>query len=224
MLYTTSITHRIIRQQYLTIRRPGLQDAVSRHIIYYLQNIIRSDKHLSPAGTVVQLPNPSYRHATTGDRHQQLLHRLYVLSQPFTTKRYPLPTTAGDWPITPRALASAEEEGADIYSTTGSDERELRLPLSVLLPTQRLAGSGELSFSLGLGRVDGEETAYSFRKRLHMLGQKSTSAPPSWDRSARSFSSCCGVGLCWSMRAASSRLPASATSASSTLTKLADPS
>jgi hypothetical protein len=89
----------------------------------------------------------------------------------------------------------AEEEGADMYSTTGSDERELRLPLSVLLPVQRLAGSGELLFRLGLGRVDGSETVYSCRKQLRMLCQKSTCAPPSSDRSARSFCSCCGVGL-----------------------------
>jgi hypothetical protein len=37
LLCTMSITHRIIRQQYLTTRLPGSQDAVSRHIIYYQQ-------------------------------------------------------------------------------------------------------------------------------------------------------------------------------------------
>jgi hypothetical protein len=38
LLYTVSITHRIIRQQCLTTRLPGSQDAVSRHIIYYQQD------------------------------------------------------------------------------------------------------------------------------------------------------------------------------------------
>jgi hypothetical protein len=37
--------------------------------------LFRSGVHRSPAGTVDRLPNLSFRLATTGGRHQQLLYR-----------------------------------------------------------------------------------------------------------------------------------------------------
>jgi hypothetical protein len=154
-------------------------------------DLSRSGMHRIPARTVVRLPNPSYCHATTGGRHQQLFYRFKRFVA--TSYHHAISASHNDQRWANHAARScvgclhppmAEEEGADIHSTTGSDERELRLPLSVLLPAQRLAGSGELSFRLGLGRVDGEETPYCCRKRLRMFCQKSTSAPPSSDRSA----------------------------------------
>jgi hypothetical protein len=50
-------------------------------------------------------------------------------------------------------LPEIEEEGADIYFILHPQQRE-----GAVLPAQRLAGSGECYFILGLGRVDGEDT------------------------------------------------------------------
>jgi hypothetical protein len=143
-------------------------------------DLFRSDMHRSPAGTVVRLPNPSYRHATTGGRHRQPLYRFicfkatsyhYAISASHDEQRLANHSTRSRL-VYLHLLWSRWKERICISFSTRSDEREMRSPLSVLLPTQRLAASGELSFRLGLGRVDGEETAYSCKKLLRMLSRK----------------------------------------------------
>jgi hypothetical protein len=90
-------------------------------------DLSRSDMHRSPAGTVVRLPNPSYSHATTGGRHQQLFYRFICFTATSYHDYRRLPNHATRSRLGCLHLPMAEEEGADIYSTTGSDERELRL-------------------------------------------------------------------------------------------------
>jgi hypothetical protein len=155
-------------------------------------DLFRSDMHRSLVVVEVWLPSPSYRHAKASGRHQQLLYRFICLIA--ASYHYATSATHDDQRLANHATRPGlgflrhflveEEGGGYIFHPPPPARRE-----GAALPSQRLAGSRERSFRLGLGRVDGKNAqgnGVQLRENVSHA-QKSTSASPSSDSSARRF-------------------------------------